>query len=329
MADDADFLKAIRAAPADPVPRLIYADFLDDHADPRADLIRSQERMRELPPYSDEYWLLKPSRDAIKADAPAEWLRAMSYDLPLAVMGHGWPDGWRERWRVIRAFVTEWHGVAMPDVGGRREEIEAVERAFGNDLPPSLREFVAFSHDARLSGRSELDYHLRLEQHSDHLWLAAPGDYESSAYFEDFDDPDPNVYYDGEGREVASEWVFDGVSTGRMGRAHTLFGRMLVDDFAERLESIGPLRVVGECTVAEGPGFFASGLDLHDEEPRLQLSVAGPLPREAVPEWAWPLLAPPRYNAGYLTGHFREEWDRLAPERPRIAPADSDRDIPF
>ncbi len=40
--DDAPFLKAIRAAPDDDLPRLIYADRLDDRGDPRGEFIRLQ-----------------------------------------------------------------------------------------------------------------------------------------------------------------------------------------------------------------------------------------------------------------------------------------------
>src|SRR6476619_554029 len=43
MSDDAALLAAIRAAPADDAPRLIYADWLDEHGRPeRAEFIRVQ-----------------------------------------------------------------------------------------------------------------------------------------------------------------------------------------------------------------------------------------------------------------------------------------------
>jgi uncharacterized protein (TIGR02996 family) len=44
MTDDADaLLRAVLAAPDDDAPRLIYADWLDEHGDPaRAEFIRAQ-----------------------------------------------------------------------------------------------------------------------------------------------------------------------------------------------------------------------------------------------------------------------------------------------
>ena len=55
MADGPALLAAIRAAPADDAPRLVYADWLDEHGEPeRADLIRAQcevARRSDEPPH--------------------------------------------------------------------------------------------------------------------------------------------------------------------------------------------------------------------------------------------------------------------------------------
>ncbi len=40
--DDEAFLRAIAAAPADDAPRLVYADWLDERGDPRADFLRAE-----------------------------------------------------------------------------------------------------------------------------------------------------------------------------------------------------------------------------------------------------------------------------------------------
>jgi uncharacterized protein (TIGR02996 family) len=48
--DEEPFLRAVAANPADPLPRLVYADWLDEHADPvRAEVLRVQVRLAELP----------------------------------------------------------------------------------------------------------------------------------------------------------------------------------------------------------------------------------------------------------------------------------------
>ena len=46
--NESDFLKAIKADPCDPVPRLVYADWLDDQGDPRGELLRIQEELRHI-----------------------------------------------------------------------------------------------------------------------------------------------------------------------------------------------------------------------------------------------------------------------------------------
>jgi uncharacterized protein (TIGR02996 family) len=42
-----DFLEVIRANPADPTPRLVYADWLDEMGDPRGELVRIQQELRQ------------------------------------------------------------------------------------------------------------------------------------------------------------------------------------------------------------------------------------------------------------------------------------------
>jgi uncharacterized protein (TIGR02996 family) len=44
--EEGAFLRAIHSAPGDLAPRLIYADWLDERHDPRADVIRLAERLR-------------------------------------------------------------------------------------------------------------------------------------------------------------------------------------------------------------------------------------------------------------------------------------------
>ena len=46
--NETEFLKAIEAEPANPVPRLVYADWLDEQGDPRGELLRIQEELRRI-----------------------------------------------------------------------------------------------------------------------------------------------------------------------------------------------------------------------------------------------------------------------------------------
>ena len=45
MTDEAAFLSAIRAAPADAAPRLVYADWLEERGDGRAEFVRLQHQL--------------------------------------------------------------------------------------------------------------------------------------------------------------------------------------------------------------------------------------------------------------------------------------------
>jgi uncharacterized protein (TIGR02996 family) len=56
MSIPAALLRAILAAPADDTPRLVYADYLEEHGDPaRAAFIRTQIALARVPEY-DPVW---------------------------------------------------------------------------------------------------------------------------------------------------------------------------------------------------------------------------------------------------------------------------------
>ena len=75
--DDADFLRAIRTDIHADAPRLIYADWLDDHGDVRADYLRLQVRLKGEWSYTNPcpeiYARLAELRESIDAD----WLAAV------------------------------------------------------------------------------------------------------------------------------------------------------------------------------------------------------------------------------------------------------------
>jgi uncharacterized protein (TIGR02996 family) len=143
------FLLAIRKKPLDAATRLVYADWLEENGQPvRAELVRVAEAMRTLPVFSDEYWRLKPRRNKLRRRCPADWLAATGYDGSRydPLLGHV-PDDWKGCWRLIREFTERWYGIPMGDVGGRRKEVAKEQRRLGRQLPPSVREFVAYAYD--------------------------------------------------------------------------------------------------------------------------------------------------------------------------------------
>src|SRR5262245_56433541 len=149
MGEEQGFVEAIASNPNDDGLRLIYADWLEERGDPRGELVRVCQAMRGVPVWSDRYWELKARRNELWVRCPLEWLEATGYDGSYydPVFRDGVPDGWRQRWRLLREFTERWHGIEVPDGGGRRAEVRQAEERLGLELPPSLREYVAYAHD--------------------------------------------------------------------------------------------------------------------------------------------------------------------------------------
>lgn len=76
MPDAESFVAAIAANPADDLPRLVFADWLDENGDPaRAGFIRDHVRLAKARPGTDEYkTLFRHCADTLKANLPA-WIK--------------------------------------------------------------------------------------------------------------------------------------------------------------------------------------------------------------------------------------------------------------
>lgn len=155
---DAAFLATIRAKRKDRLPRLVYADWLDEHADPRGSLIRVEEEMREVPIFADRYWSLKKTRGKLRASADAAWLTAMDYGTHYEPVFREVPAGWKERFRLAREVVDRWFNVDLGDALAGRDQrqrakmsahISRIEDRVGRALPAALREWIAFDQDLR------------------------------------------------------------------------------------------------------------------------------------------------------------------------------------
>jgi uncharacterized protein (TIGR02996 family) len=74
MVDNAAFLQAILAAPADDVPRLVYADWLEDRRDPRAEFLRLDCQLTELPPTDPAASRLRARLDELALALEPDWV---------------------------------------------------------------------------------------------------------------------------------------------------------------------------------------------------------------------------------------------------------------
>jgi uncharacterized protein (TIGR02996 family) len=352
MTSDEAFLQAIRDDPEDNAVRLVYADWLEERGDPRGELVRIEEEMRQLPVFGDRYWELKPRRNELRAAVAADWLGAMRYGTDcLPVFGHGVPDGWKERWRLIREFVDRWHKLPLGDVGGRAEEIQETEARLGRTLPPSVREWVAFAHD----GRRDSNYHdvLRdvyqmqeLEGHSAvSLLLQGEGDYHWAIRHEDFALPDPPVcgfHWDSENPD---ENTF--VPDERNPVAATLtafalhcamdythgdgggFGTEVhnPDELIRELTGAFPVRSwFGEMEIFEADNMLVRLQPAYGRDgTRIVLEIAKTLPREEIPAFFWKYTR----RGGSFHGMFVPEGKRRKGYGPHPASAGPEDQIPF
>lgn len=72
--DEEAFLRAISAAPDDDAPRLVYADWLDERNDPRAEVVRLQVRLRRLSPSDPTHAELTNRHQELRVDCAPYWL---------------------------------------------------------------------------------------------------------------------------------------------------------------------------------------------------------------------------------------------------------------
>src|SRR5437588_12608417 len=99
--NDAAFLADICANPDDDTPRLVYADWLEDHGDSeRAEFIRTQIRYVQIEHYLPESHRLYARQKELVERHREEWLGPLARIHDPAVS----PE---ELWTFVRGFVEE------------------------------------------------------------------------------------------------------------------------------------------------------------------------------------------------------------------------------
>jgi uncharacterized protein (TIGR02996 family) len=87
--DESEFLLAVQAAPDDDAPRLVWADWLEEHGDPRGELIRAQCELARMTEYSRRLSDLEAIESRLLREHHDVWLR------PLREMGAKDVELWR------------------------------------------------------------------------------------------------------------------------------------------------------------------------------------------------------------------------------------------
>lgn len=138
-------VEQIVANPFEEELRLIYADWLEDQGDVRADYVRLQSDMDALPVYSDQYQQLKAKRNQIRKSLDQEWLEWLGYGRRHRPMFQTLPEKREHRWMLLEQFLENWGFQQGEDLSYSDEEVDEAERRLQVKLPLALREFYVSS----------------------------------------------------------------------------------------------------------------------------------------------------------------------------------------
>jgi uncharacterized protein (TIGR02996 family) len=141
MSSEHSFLAHIAQNPEDRAARLVYADWLEERGDPRAQLLRVHEEMLTLPVYDDRYWELKGLHAGLTQKAEPAWVKAVDCGPAYRPLFTHIPPERAKRWRLVDEFIDHWYGWRTEPDGFSETDLVAAEKALGFALPMALREW--------------------------------------------------------------------------------------------------------------------------------------------------------------------------------------------
>ena len=183
MTEDEAFIRAIVDSPGDDLPRLVYADWLDDRADPRGPYLRAEReavesgdvaRLRELAAGLDPLWVARVSRPPVGVCCDGLIFLDTGPTLTNADISEAEGLIGIEITGAYRAFLLNYNGgIPSPRASGARHEWEGLKYPdrFSSILPPSRQreEYGLVHHTLRF--RSAVSSYPSAE-----LWGAEPDD---------------------------------------------------------------------------------------------------------------------------------------------------------
>ena len=144
MSTEAALIAACTSNPRDTLPRLVYADWLDERKDPRGEMVRVMEELRLHPVWADEYRRLCPARNRLWQSLDVAWLETMGYQKVYRPLFGVLPAERKHRWRLAEEFIDIWHGGLKRGDGYSDDELAAAEERVGCPFPKALREWYRF-----------------------------------------------------------------------------------------------------------------------------------------------------------------------------------------
>ncbi len=138
--DHTPFINAIQADPESLTPRLIYADWLEEHGDPRGAFIRACHAMETEDPWTDRYRELKSTRETLRNAIDSDWISQLGYDPVYRPLLSKLPRDYESRLRLLEEFTSFW---CRAPAGARytEEDIQDAENRLGHRLPAAYRQW--------------------------------------------------------------------------------------------------------------------------------------------------------------------------------------------
>lgn len=136
------FLAEIKASPRQLDRRMIYADWLEERGDARAEFIHIWHEMESasLLPWSLKFEKLFRTRQTLRQEIDEEWLKQMGYFHQHSPMFTERPPNRDSLWRLLRLFVDLWHRTPATSELIPERILDSTEQRLAVKLPAAIRE---------------------------------------------------------------------------------------------------------------------------------------------------------------------------------------------
>jgi len=148
-AEEQEFLHEIEVAPHAIDRRLIYADWLEEKGDPRAEFIQLWHEMRSLKPWSEKYSYYASRLRSLRGGIDKRWLDRLGYDSRYQLMLGELPSDRPSCWRLLTTFLECWYQPLADLDRVSQSVLKGTEWRIGQKLPATLKEWYQHSGYAR------------------------------------------------------------------------------------------------------------------------------------------------------------------------------------